>query len=55
MNNDKFIISYDGHPLVIVDNFEFELPSDVLKWYAEVYAFDLSKLTWTHIPTVRMP
>ena len=55
MNNDKFIISYDGVPLAIVENVEYKRPSDVIRWYAKEYAFDLSKLTWTHITTVRMP
>lgn len=55
MNSDKFIISYDDIPLAIVENVEFKQPSDIIRRYAEVYAFDLSKLTWTHIPTVRMP
>lgn len=54
MDHAKFIICYEGSPLVIVENHEFQLPSEVLAWYAKHYAFERSKLTWAYIHTVKM-
>lgn len=52
---DTFVICHNGSPLVIVRNTEFKLPTDVLQWYADNYAFERSKLSWAAIREVEMP
>lgn len=50
-----FIISYDGIPLVIVTNHEYKLPTDILDWYSEKYAFERNKLSYSMVDTVAAP
>lgn len=54
MKDNIFVISYDGMPLAIVSELpEFFLPSDILSWYAEKYAFERSKLKYSMVPVVK--
>ena len=50
-----FIICYDSAPLVLVKDVQYQMPSDVLDWYAENYAFERRRLTWCGICEVEGP
>lgn len=52
---NKFVVSHNGHPLVLLDVSEHSLPSDILNWYAKHYAFERSKLTYTFVDTLCVP
>lgn len=51
----KLVVSHNGHPLVLLDVYEFSLPSDILNWYAKHYAFERAKLTYTFVDTLTVP
>ena len=54
MKDNIFIITYDGVPLVVISDLpNFLLPSDILSWYAEKYAFERSKLKYSMVPVVK--
>ena len=51
----KLVVSHNGHPLVLLDVYEFSLPSDILNWYAKHYAFERAKLSYTFVDTLVVP
>lgn len=54
MTGHKFVITHAGVPLVIINGYECAgLPTDILEWYAERYAFALKDLKWSVIPEIQ--
>ena len=51
---DMFAIYYDNRLLVILKNMPNvrPLPTAVLDWYAENYAFDRKKLSWSAVSDI---
>jgi hypothetical protein len=44
----KYVILFDGNPLVILENVPFgALPSKILDWYAKEYAISRSELGYS--------
>ena len=42
---EKYLILYDGSPMVIISTEERVVDTgEMLRWYADVYAFDVSRL-----------
>lgn len=48
------LILYKRKPLIVIQDVEDWLPSEVLFWYSENFGYDLKDLTYTMLPRMTL-